>query len=63
MPFEIPAGSPVQYILLQGDVTANGALVKLKFPKGLACFRHRSRAARSLQQLDVEVWARRTGRL
>ena len=34
--FEIPANSPVQYVLLQGNITANGALVKLKLPKGLA---------------------------
>ena len=33
IPFERPADAQLQYVRLQGNFTANGALVKLKPPK------------------------------
>ena len=32
IPFEVPAETAVKFIRLQGNITANGALVKLKVP-------------------------------
>lgn len=32
IPFEVPADAAVKFIRLQGNITANGALVKLKVP-------------------------------